>query len=991
MPPPPHQGMRLDLFDVNSDGLPDLLVTAPGLYGDNYAAFIGGYAGATDQFGPDTEVVVDGVLGADAGVLTLNNQNVVPLDLDGDGHVNLLHMPQAQEYALYSFVPDGDIFRLEGRVLETASREDVKIDFTNRSAVTKSADVNFDGLVDIVVSTGTEIQTFFSLGRYPGGDGQFGQAWYDEEGELQLSNDPMTSCLPWSAEPIQFSDPDVRLADMNGDGVVDIVRMRPGQLLYWPGRGNGYFGTGDRTDCGEYGYSQDRHVAMADAPFFTHSDAAALRVDDVNGDGLDDLVQVRFDGVDVWLNSNGIAWAERRIIDGTPAAQNGASRVRLVDINGSGTRDLLWGDGYQYRYIDLQGGARPRLLSTIDSGVGKTTVIEYESSTEQMLRARRTDPDGVGWTRKMPLVTQVVKRHIDRDNLGDVAGLHAREYITEYTYRNPVYDGQQREFRGFSRTDTRNVGDANSPTSVTISAFLLGECVDEDEGDAVDTCAVSERWRDNPREALKGLELLSETRDESHVFYNTTHNRYRLRRLYSGLDGRDVRHAFKEYSTTLLYDHSPFVETPDATIELPAVVVEIEPGQVLAGSGPEDVTAVHTRATSGMASLGAEVRVDEFGNQTATIAHGCISGGACPRRDERISNFNVTRALNTPDHWLFRSTRSFVRGQANRGPGHGTRRDMRVGFDAFGAPTVNRAVLDGTLELDRFRRDSDGEIHSVPGEDVAAAPSDASPIAKATIVVGRMHYDDFGNTTLTRAANGRCAAAKYDDAYALFVTAETLYPGGCGDIARRRRPQTPTGGAELFTAAAYDHGLGLPTVVIDMQGQYTRALYDEFGRITAVYRPHPGEGQDSSSPVADPLDPTSTSSVGVCSLPSSVLTYDVATKTRPYSIIHTKTQDGANCGDDEYSEAYAFIDGFGRTLFAATEGDPATDGHAWVAGGVVEYDAKGAVRRKYLSFYLDDAPRTTTSRKRPTRSMEASDTMHSGELSKPTMWTEQSR
>ena len=57
-------------------------------------------------------------------------------------------------------------------------------------------DVNGDGLVDIVFSSGTELQTFFSLGRYPGGDGQFGQATLTGATTASIFRHAATSCLP---------------------------------------------------------------------------------------------------------------------------------------------------------------------------------------------------------------------------------------------------------------------------------------------------------------------------------------------------------------------------------------------------------------------------------------------------------------------------------------------------------------------------------------------------------------------------------------------------------------------------------------------------------------------------------------------------------------------------------------------------------------------------------------------------------------------------
>ena len=165
--------------------------------------------------------------------------------------------------------------------------------------------------------------------------------------------------------------------------------------------------------------------------------------------------------------------------------------------------------------------------------MGKATSLEYSTSTAEMLAAEKA---GVPWTKRMPTVTHVVKSVVETDNLV-VAGKGPATYVTEYSYADPVYEGRQREFRGFSRATARRIGDANSPTDITESTLLLGECVDENPGDSLDPCSLPERWRDNPREALKGLPVLTEKRDESGHTLSTEHVTYRLRRLYAGLEG----------------------------------------------------------------------------------------------------------------------------------------------------------------------------------------------------------------------------------------------------------------------------------------------------------------------------------------------------------------------------------------------------------------------------------------------------------------------
>ena len=944
------EGMT-DFFDVNSDGLPDVLVTAPGLYGDGHAVFFNGARGREDRFGAVTAMYVPkhDVLKADAGALRLSNQNIVPLDLDGDGKGNLLHMPQAKTYAVYAPEQDelGQWF-WQGRPIDTASGQDVKINFGKATVGTQITDVNFDGLVDVIVSTGTELQTFFALGRYPGGDGQFGHVEW-EDGELVLSNEPVRHCLPWAGQPIRLDDPDTRLSDMNGDGVSDIVRMRAGQIIYWPGRGNGYFGVGERENCEAGTFTEDDYVTMTEAPHYSDPDGSGLRVDDVNGDGLSDLVQVRFTGVDIWLNVDGVSWADRQVLTGVPVSEGHGSRVRLVDVNGSGTRDVVWGNGNAYRYVDLQGGTRPHLLTRVDNGLGKTSILEYSTSAREMLAAENA---GKPWASVAPMVTSIVKRHIEEDNLGTVAGLPKRRYVTEYTYRDPLYDGQQREFRGFRHAEAKRIGDENSPTSISASSFLLGECVDEDAADDVDACAVEERWRDNPREALKGLPVISETSDEAGRYLKTAHQAYRLRRLYQGLDGRDVRHAFNEGSTTFVYDTAPFASAGKGSSEsINTVSLELDSGTVQPGIGPEDVLDVPLRSTQNTAKIQSSTEADRFGNQLVSVALGCTGGSACPTADERISSHSTPTLLSTPGQWLWRTTASSAQGEVSRGASHGKRNAILTHYNEHGQPVATQAELSGTLALDR--------------EESGAAPAQSND---GTIWVSRTHYDpNFGTLELTRGANGRCQRLTYLDDYNLFPSGEAVYPDGCGSLDGEARPDISSAFA-LAMGASYDHGLGAPTVVTNMQGRNTAIVHDEFGRTTKIYRSHPGPGFDTSTAVASPgAEPEQGDkpSVGYCALPSTVIEYLLPPDTgQPYSVVHAKTQDSISCGAADsgdtdatkagYTHAYAYVDGFGRTLVTLAEADKsAGDEGAWIVSDVLEYDAKSAVRRKYIPFFWD--------------------------------------
>jgi RHS repeat-associated protein len=949
---PPHSidEDTADFFDVNSDGLPDVLVTLPGLYSGGFGAFLSGNASKGVGFGSAVTMPIQGSGNDSASTLVLSNTNVNPLDLDGDGVIDLLNMAAVRRYSIYT--PVGGIW--VGRTVELDSTQSPKIDFGRDAKNIRTADVNFDGLVDLVVSTGQELQTFLSLGRLPGGDGRFGQGHWGTSSTSNVSNEPIRTCLPRAAQALSFANREYQFGDLNGDGLVDVVHLYHGAIKYWPGRGNGVFGTGS-LECDSGTLDPLRHVDMDRSPEFAGDAAATLRIDDINGDGLDDLVRIRNTAIDVWLNISGREWAPRFTIDNTPFHSDAADRTRILDLNGSGTRDVVWATAKNYRYIDLSGGKLPQVLIRVENGLGKSTDIEYVSSTSEMLTAEATattcDPLGApwdsAWCSRMPVVTHMVKRIVERDNLV-VAG-RSGEYVTDYSYRDPVFAGQQREFRGFRKVRSRRIGDQNSPTSVSESTFLLGECADETV-DAVDDCAVTERWRDNPKEALKGLPVISETYDEAGNRLGTALTTYRLRQLYRGLDGRNVRHAFAARTVNYRYDTdigplaaraggtftaAELEVAPDATFD-----VEGDPLANPAGLRPSGNLVVpfrhYTNATT--AVLRAHSVVDFFGNRLVQVDEGCVSGGGCPINaatddrglvgDEAIFSYTLAgRPASEQTGWLWRHIKGYVRGSVHTE----RRRETTIEYNARGAATGGSAVLYDTVDVDRF--------NAVPGNGVAPSPNTRS--TGETVPLPTHEYDEFGNVTKTSLslANGadRCSVVGYDSlpdlngtrlGYSQYPTVETLYVGdNCT-------------GKSLTTAAKYDRALGRPIAAVDVATQPSQFTYDGFGRLTSIWRP-------------DPLSLTPSP------LPSVKIEYLLPADlgVTAYSIIHTSTQDGDDPSAGEYLENWSFVDGMGRARVGVQEADAEQDdGKPYIVGGVVTFDAKGAVEKKYLNEFSDVAP-----------------------------------
>src|SRR6185369_1366329 len=96
----PHTG----LADINADGLPDVLVTQAVFFHGNHGLYLNGAApSGTFGFATVSEMSVDPAADVtNAGVLSLASPTVAALDLDADGMVDLVHMPQAKRYAVFA-------------------------------------------------------------------------------------------------------------------------------------------------------------------------------------------------------------------------------------------------------------------------------------------------------------------------------------------------------------------------------------------------------------------------------------------------------------------------------------------------------------------------------------------------------------------------------------------------------------------------------------------------------------------------------------------------------------------------------------------------------------------------------------------------------------------------------------------------------------------------------------------------------------------------
>jgi RHS repeat-associated protein len=403
-------GKNYQWVDLDGEGLSGILTDAGGgwlykrnLSANNLVAQSDGSVATLPMFGPVQSVAVlpaESQLGAPRRLLTLG----------GDGRLDIAELTGSHP-GFYKRTEDYDFEPF--RPFDALPL----IDWEN--ANTKLIDVTGDGLAD-ALTTEDGLFTFHA---------SLGESGYDV---------PLLVRPPWDEElgpAVVFSDgtETIFVADMTGDGLSDIVRVRNGEACYWPNIGYGRFGA---------------KVTMDAAPRFDSEetfDPKRIRLADIDGTGSADLLYIGNDGVHAWFNQSGNSWSAVNTIAVFPSADQITS-VNVFDFLGTGTACLVWSSSLPTQartpllYVDLMGGQKPHLLVNAINNLGAETRITYAPSTRFYVADEMA---GTPWATRLPFPVQVVERVESFDWIG------RNRLVTRYVYHHGYYDGYEREFRGF--------------------------------------------------------------------------------------------------------------------------------------------------------------------------------------------------------------------------------------------------------------------------------------------------------------------------------------------------------------------------------------------------------------------------------------------------------------------------------------------------------------------------------------------------------------
>jgi RHS repeat-associated protein len=405
---------RAALIDINGDSLPDVINTSQD--GREHTFFIS----TLDANGRPRFTGQSYTSRANTTGFVLSAPGVQLLDVNGNGFVDMVNarLPAvlcnngSGDWSGTSCIADATLPLVDGDDGDGSSNPTgVRfIDFNNNKRIDLMRTANA-GSTEVFVNTGSRFEAI-------------------------------------TVEPVGavFDQDNLQLADLNGDSLQDIVQiLATGQLRYRLNLGYGRW-TPWRT----------LNIAGFDATALLQAD-----LEDINGDGLDDIVVISGNQLRYALNRGGdrfdaVVTITSADVEGDLPERTSTTTVIFADMNGNGTRDPVWvTSSGQVRFLELF-PVRPNLLSRIENGIGMVQTVEYGTSVAELFRDIAA---GQPWQYLLPHsmnVVTAIDTWVTLSGGENGQGLHERE---TFVYRDGYYDAAEKSFRGYARVDRVLVAD----------------------------------------------------------------------------------------------------------------------------------------------------------------------------------------------------------------------------------------------------------------------------------------------------------------------------------------------------------------------------------------------------------------------------------------------------------------------------------------------------------------------------------------------------
>ncbi len=317
---------------------------------------------------------------------------------------------------------------------------------------------------------------------------------------------------PLAALPTEFWQDGMQFADLNGNGVSDVALIGPKSVRLYPGTREG-FATGHDVE-------QTGGITL---PLSGMDARELVAFSDLPGSGQMHLVRVRHDGVTCWPNLGHGRFGAPFTVPGfsQPEGEFDPGRLFFADLDGTGTTDLIYAhadhlwvyfnqsgnrfdtplvlplpDDVRFDHTcqltvgDLQGlgvsslvlsrphmseqhwrydlaGLKPYLLSRVNNNCGAESRLHYRSSAQFWLDEKAAAGDGNLPANHLPFPVHLLAA---TESLDEITG---NRLVQTATYRHGVWDGHEREFRGFALVETRDTDERAQGNAEERSAPVL--------------------------------------------------------------------------------------------------------------------------------------------------------------------------------------------------------------------------------------------------------------------------------------------------------------------------------------------------------------------------------------------------------------------------------------------------------------------------------------------------------------------------------------
>lgn len=899
--------------DLDGEGVPGLLVTTP------RAWFYQPNRGDGHFAAPALEATLPSPAELDDSGLQL-------VDLDGSGKLDLVrHASSLAGYFERTHRRDWRPFVAFATVPQ--------IDWSDPNL--RFVDLDGDGLPDLLITDDDALRWYPSLGKSGYARANFvGKPHHDIEGPAVVFADGTET---------------LHLADMSGDGLVDLVRVRQDEVCYWPNLGYGRFG---------------KKIILEGAPHFDSYDRfepARVRFGDIDGSGTSDLIYSAADGTRIWFNRSGNSLSPPLLVRSIPAI-DAHSDLAVVDLLGHGTACLVWATALPAHapqpiaYVNLLADGKPHLLTSFVNNLGSETRFTYAPSTRFYLDDQAA---GKPWITRLAFPVHVIERieHDDR-----VAG---SSLVTRFAYHHGFYDGVEREFRGFALVEQ---WDAETFTAAAPENELVVPPIHTKTWFHTGAWLARERIEHALARDYFGGDPLAPVLSDTAVPAGLTTAEEReatrarrghvLRREVYADDGTSA--ASQPYSVTTCRSEIKVLQRARGGTHAAFHTRDIETIALHYDRDPTDPRTQHEMA----------LQIDDLGNLLLSCALAYPRRGpVSPDRTEQARLWAAIQERTVINHaaeldWyrigvVSEETSSELTGFVIAPNAIATAASVRAAI-AASTEIPYEATADGVSLQRRFtartrslfyRDDLSGplalgviESLTLPYETYRLAFTPGLVTSAFGALVDTTVLPEGGYVAMDSSWWMPSGHAIFDPAR-FYMAVESI-----DQFAQHRHVNydphslivaSTTDALGNVVTADLDYRVLAPVLITDANGDRTAATYDGLGLPIAIAR----QGKSGSTDGDTLADPTTR-------IEYDLLRWQTSNGTQP-AFVHTYAREQHGAANPRWQETYSYCDGSSREVMkkVQAEPDPATRAARWVGTGRTVFDNKGNPIKQYEPFF----------------------------------------